>query len=223
MTEQHRRNRNPGLIDPNARGFAPVIRVSVSSAHVAAGDVIDKNHTIGVGTNRLLIVAVSSTDYSPPAVTCDGVSMAQFGTMVHAASTPSVSLWYKVNPDSGTRLISTNTSSTNDYTAIGIVDYIHVNQNTPLSSFIGNTETDGSPTINLTGALYSLAFGFIGYWASGAIVVPDASLTELYAENIDGGWRSEGVEKAGATSVVLSWTLPAFEYTCAIGAIINKQ
>lgn len=216
----YRRTRIPGRIDANAeRTYIDVVYKGVGSGKASPGTTITISYTVGSDPYRLLIVAVSHNVAALTSVTYNGTNMTQFGTTIDAALEVSVDLWYMVNPPSGAHNVVVTASS--DYMSAGVLEFYNVDQITPLASYVGNTEVDGSPTIVLTGTAHDIAFSCIGYlWAANAA---SSDGTARYAENIDGAWRGAGCTKAGAASVSIAWTTNPDNRCCAFGVMVKSQ
>jgi len=218
----YRRTRIPGLIDANALSNTPnVVSVTASTQHVWNGSTMTQEHTVGSGANRLLVVAMAFLNQTTmTSVECEGVAMSQFGSTVNAITESHVELWYIMNPDVGANTIDV-VSPGNTWMIMGIVDFENTSQVTPLASYVGNIENDGSPSIDLVGSVGDLAFSWIYHWDNVGHAVPHASMTQLYSDS-DGAWESRGAEKIGDVAVTMSWATSADDRTCCAGVMIKK-
>jgi len=222
MPSVHRRSRMPGIIDLSASGKPdPVALVTCNANFTAGGSTLNLYHTVGSGIGRLLLVSMGHNATPLDWVKCDGVAMTQFGSTINAVAESHVDLFYKINPDAGSNYITAQSPDSNDYWSMGVADYINVNQITPLASYVGNTETDGSPTIDLTGAEGDLAFSWIEFWYLWTWATLGDNMTEIYANNLDNAWRGQGATKAGAATVQMAWTLESRTNTCCCGVMIK--
>lgn len=107
------------------------------------------SHTIGSGSNRILIVYVPiSQNVSVTGVTYGGVSLTQFVGITNGD--PKAYIYYLLNPTVGTAncVITFNTSI--QYLLAGVASFFNVNQTIPLANGTTKTGTASNKSMNIT-------------------------------------------------------------------------
>jgi hypothetical protein len=210
----HRHSFIPGAIDPLALGIiGSVTKVTVDHFKTANGQYLGGTHVVGTGAYRLLVVAISHT-IAVNYCNCDGVAMTKYGSTYDAVNEAHVSIYYKLAPNSGDNVISAQ-SSGSDYWSMGVIDFINVNQFEPFYGQAGNSDTDGYSTTTVSGAVGDYMLSWLAYWWNAGTASQDQ--TELWQENVDGGWKGAGAGAAGASSITINWsTWSSNSSVCAV-------
>ena len=128
----------------------------------SGGDVSDDcwAHTVGTGSDRLLLVGVSvqnevdsvnSVTWYSTATNCTGSSqtLTQVGSRARS-SDADAEIWRLLNPTAGSGSINVNFSSS-EKTRSGAHSFFNVHQTTPLGSFFSATGNNAAPTVTVTG------------------------------------------------------------------------
>ena len=183
------------------------------------------SHTTS-GSNRLMLVGVSISHASaaPPVstVTYNGVSLILVDAQATSDGFARVEIWKLVAPDLGTHDVVVTLSGTPGGATAGVMTFTGVNQSTPLGPFASNQSDSASGSATVTSAANELVFAAIVVESSTNLdLVPGAGQTERWdlfqAVKNNGG----GSTKAGAASVVMSWTWSSAD-KWAIGGVSIK-
>lgn len=112
------------------------------------------SHTVGIGTNRLLVVAACfwNGGGTVSSVTYGGVSLTLGDRSTLSGSQDRVELWYLINPTSGAATVTVTFSAAADGECASIsLDTVH--QTTPIRNQNHATGNSSPGTISATGAL----------------------------------------------------------------------
>jgi len=179
---------------------------------------INWNHTTGSGSNRLIVVMVGATG-AVSGATYNGTSMSLLNYYNDFAF---CYIYYLVNPASGTKNIVVTSTAPNNYMEAGSVDFINVNQGTPLASFQSGGDQTGTPSLTVSGASGDIAIGAIKYWTPDFNAAPSGGQTQLFNTTSDNSWKTQGEMIAGGTSVSIGWTVPT-DYAATFAAAMIKK
>ena len=127
------------------------ITIDNTSTGTFSGD-ISLSHTTGTGTNRLMLVGISVSDYGDPVV-----SSASYGSQTlslvgsHLVDTggymEGVLIYALVNPASGTNNVVIDYSSSPSYdSVVGVMTFTGVDQGNPLGAASCSISTTTAPT-----------------------------------------------------------------------------
>lgn len=136
--------------------------------------------TIGSGANRILVAMVNTTGDIPTAVSLDGTTALTMvtGSNITDGTGSNSSLWYLINPPSGSHTI-TVTSGQQNGTAI-LSSWTGVNQTTPFGTLVENTVvTAASDTLSVTGTTGSVLLDFMAQVWNDTQADPAAGQTRL--------------------------------------------
>ncbi|MGI1661380.1 hypothetical protein ACRDNQ_03980 [Palleronia sp. KMU-117] len=122
--------------------------------------------TVGTGLNRIMFVGIctfnSGGSNKVTGVTYAGVSMTQIGPVVAVQSNEHMTMWYLLNPTSGTNNIVASFSSSQAFSWLAASAYSGVDQAVPEANSSGNgvgiTETGTVTT--LTNNAWAVMMGF---------------------------------------------------------------
>jgi hypothetical protein len=166
-------------------------------------------HTVGAGSNRLLVVGIGSSEDPPvnvSGVTYDGVAMTQ---VAQRNFNPyyNVAMYALVAPNTGTHnVVVTQAASINEYT-VGAVSFFGVDQTTPYDT---PTSADGgsSPaTVSTNGGTGDLVVDML--WTGRELIAAEAAQTERWSNEAIGSPIFAGGQstKPWVSSNTMSWTL----------------
>ena len=186
------------------------------------------SHTVGTGSNKLLVVGISfwaNPEKLINSVTYNGVPLTKSGSVWGGSGGETVHIWYLVNPPTGTANIVINFSAAASPVA-GATSWFGVNQTTPLGTFISAFNAAGNTlaTVNVTSAANEVVHDVVSY---GKQTTPShtigAGQTQKWSDaTSDGNYASgAGSTELGASTVTMSWTFGA-TYRWAIGAVNIK-
>ena len=180
---------------------------------------LEWNHTIGGSNDRLLLVGVNlrtSSGGSINTVKYNGINLTRLGiedNIGGSVNPTGNSLWYLLNPPSGTYPIqvSANTSLT---ISAGAVSFSNVNQSVPFGTPVVNKGTSSSPSVSGNGAACGVVVDNLST-STGAtcIASPDSSQTSIWNVNAppnsngNGAGKSAGSRKDSSDSFSMSWNM----------------
>ncbi len=202
---------------------------NTSSAAGPASDVtsLTWSHTVGSGTNRILIVGVSLVrgDATVSSVTYGGVSLTSIGALSDSGNNTRMEMWKLVAPTAGTASIVVTLSAAKRIVG-GAVSFTGVNQTVPHGTFASNSLSGGgssTPSVNVSGASGELVIDTLA--TQGDADPATASQTQQWSRDTSSGSGADviggGSTKAGASSVTMSWTLSR-NRPWSIGAVSLK-
>jgi hypothetical protein len=191
---------------------APITVVGVAASSVSAQ--IVNSHSFAyfsgtTGVNRALFVGISyrNDDYETvSSVTYGGQALTQVGS-ANQLNYARLYIYRLLNPPTGTNTLAVSWSSNLDQGAVvGAVTYANVNQSTPTGAFAGSTGNSGTPSVTVAGAAERLMFGVVGGRTTSDFAVTGGG-TQLWTRRpFSGSTAGSGQSKAGAASVVLTWS-----------------
>lgn len=112
------------------------------------------SHTVGTGSNRMLVVGVSLVDTSTnnvTGITYGSVALTRIGTVSRTSSSYRyiTEIWYLLSPASGTDTITVNVANTASIVA-GAVSFAGVNLGDPIGAFVSANGSSRTPSVNAT-------------------------------------------------------------------------
>jgi uncharacterized repeat protein (TIGR01451 family) len=160
-------------------------------------------HTNSGGSNRLVLVGISTDNTTVTSVTYGGVSLTNVGSATASGSPkPRSEIWSLPNPPAGSNNVVV-ILATSANIAAGAASFTGVSQTTPLGAFTGSSASSGSASISVSSATGELVFDSI---SSGNTPTVGASQTQrwnLLQGTIAGGASTQ----PGAASVTMAWTV----------------
>jgi hypothetical protein len=167
-------------------------------------------HTVGAGTNRILVVGISLADTtSPTSVTYGGAALTSLGGG-SAGSANRTEIWYKLAPTVGLATLAVNFAAAKPVIA-GAVSFTGVQQSAPTATF--NSSSAGSTTASVTVTSIAGQMIFDAVTAeSAATSITNSTQRQHWnlcpdpcgpAEVYSGG----ATKASSSTSVTSSWTL----------------
>ena len=177
------------------------------------------SHTIGDGTNRLLVVCGSVHDTQTLTnLTYGGISLVQHGTT--SGGERHVTMWYLVDPPVGTHDVSA-TFNMSTHFRLAAVSFFGVDPSTPVDSLVANTGTGTQVSLSVASSVGCLALGTIAGTKLSGPVAPASGQTDLWSDaGGDEAWGA-GSTEAGSATVNMGWTLDASCGWAAAGVNIN--
>jgi hypothetical protein len=164
------------------------------------------SHTTSAGSDRILIVGVSSDQNDPVStITYNGVNLTKLESEKYGFVNK-VELWYLVNPSSGTHNVVVTLSSSSDGLGGGAVTYTGVDQSTPVGTAVKNNGYNLNPTVTVSSAADELVIDVLCVDDGGATITVGGGQTTRYSSNPSEN-LGRGSSEPGAASVTMSWTL----------------
>lgn len=189
-----------------------------NSSWAGNGSTESWSHTVGAGSNRILIVTTAAANQQATAVTFNAQPLTLVGTEIDGDDASRISMWYLVNPAIGTGTVQVTFSGAGQEKVMGASSWTGVHQTTPIGSFASQSGSGTTPSVTVSSAAGEVVVDSVSNIDAGSLTV-DPSQTEhwnLNNQDVTGGHSSE----PGATSVTMSWTMPSDFW--AIGAVALK-
>src|SRR5262245_35823567 len=207
------------------RGFVLAIASDAPSFNFtsSASTTLAWSHTVGVGSNRLLLVGVSiNAGTAVSGITFGAQALTLVGVQNGQATQSRIEIWRLIAPTSGTATVTVTMNAAAVFGG-GAASFSDVDQAIPLGTFVsagGNTIT---PTVNVSSAVGELVFDTVGARGDATTLAVGAGQTQLWnyttgssPNDVIGG----GSTKPGAASVTMTWTEgSAVGRSWAIGAV----
>lgn len=192
-----------------------------SSGYVTGATSLTISHTVGSGSDRLLVVqavCVNSTDYLASAtVTYGGSSLGSPVVTPFAGSSNNfLYTWVLVAPPVGTANVVITLSSS-AYISASVSSYFGVHQSSPVSATnkSGSGYTSSPKSTAITTPTDGVAVDFLSYRKTGESLTPGAGQTAITAKIDDGAFTSaQGSYKADAAA--MAWSFNDYSSSAAI-------
>lgn len=188
---------------------APVVfDTSVSSATLCMVSPCSYSHTLGPGSNGIVVIWYFCADGIMPtsAVTVDGVSAISVGAT--ALTKERGELWYALATPAGTHAIAVSHTCVRGYVAS--MSALGVDQTNPIRT---SKFDDSDPIIKTIGDTIASASGDLmmdGVCHGNAITGPGVQQTQQYLQNITGGFAcgsfAGSTEPGASPSVTTAWS-----------------
>jgi len=192
-----------------AEGPSATIAHDASSSDTAATKkTITVSHTVGSDNNRILIVGVSTTldaeESFSDTCTFGGTSLTRLAAKDNGTAA-FCSLWYLVNPSSGTADVVFTSLVTTDI-VMGVSSYEEVDLLNPFGSVARANGTSDAPSVAITSASGELVVDVLAAVNPSSCTV-GADQTERWNTNVASSILGAGSSEPGAASVTMSWAL----------------
>jgi len=188
--------------------------VTVDGASNSTGDTnsITWSHTVGAGSDRLLIVGVSMKDGKAAVndVVYGGVTLTRIGFKEAKGRKNRVEMWKLLAPEAGTDDITVNLSKKKDV-VVGGVSFFNVDQTTPHGAFASATDKSTTPSVDVTSKAGDLVLDVLASQGDVGPVIAGTGQTERWNTFSGKGkkgdaWGAASTE-SGAPTVTMSWTI----------------
>lgn len=196
----------------NAQCTIAVNSTTSGSAGISATS-LTISHTVS-GSNTILIVRASTKDSDPTSVTYNSTSLTKLATQHNSAQY--VSIWYLINPASGTHNVVVN--GTAGFTPIiGVTSFTGVHQSSPFGTVVSGNFSGSAPSLTVSSATGEMVMDVLSVNFTPTV---GSGQTQQYnvAEFV---YFGAGSTKAGASSVTMTWS--AFSPTGAQMAVPLKK
>ncbi|MDQ2977360.1 MAG: right-handed parallel beta-helix repeat-containing protein, partial [Acidobacteriota bacterium] len=184
------------------------------------------SHTVGAGSNRILIVGVSFKNGAANvnSITYGGTALVSIGSRTDAGTNTKIEIWKLVAPASGTANIVVTLSAAKRIVA-GSVSFTGVDQTTPNGAFASNVGSNNTPTVNVASAVGELVIDTLATQGDASPATVSVGQTQRWNRTTGANDGNEvlggGSTKPGAATVTMSWTLGQGQ-AWSIGAIALK-
>jgi hypothetical protein len=189
-----------------------------SSSSVVSGTTtattVSWSHTVGAGSNRILIVGVSIVDTSENSVSSinyGGSALTRIGTRNRNAGGYYyyTEMWYLLSPANGTNTITVNISNSASIAA-GAASFAGVNLSSPLGTFVSANANNSAPTVNATTVAGDMVIDTLTTIGNSTITTVGANQTIRWnpAPGGGAGWArgSGSTELATGGTTTMSWS-----------------
>ena len=176
-------------------------------------------HTVGSGTNRLLLVGITiyQTTRRVSSVTWGAQSLTYITSMTRGANVR-ISWWQLKNPDSGTKNITVTLDGTSRCT-FGAASYENVHQTTTFGTYAKTSSYGSTMSINVSSAADELVVDAAA-WQGNSTASVGALQTSRYNRLGNPGsikMGTAGSSEPGAGTVTMSWSLSSPRNWAIIG------
>jgi len=178
---------------------------ATSSGSATAGSSITVSHTTGAGSDRLMLVGISSRDRTVTGVTYGGTALTLVGAQTSNGNAKTA-IYRLIAPASGTASVVVSFSGTVGKGAVvGVMTFTGVNQTTPLGTYASNVGNSTNATLNVTSASSELVFNVVS--VQNQNVNNTTGQTQRWNVNTASECTGAGCTKPGSANTSLSWTL----------------
>jgi type IV pilus assembly protein PilY1 len=171
------------------------------------------SHTVGTGSNRIILVCIAGDDYVPPrsvrSITYGGQALTRANRTVDPSGSTWSEIWYRVQPLSGTNLVSVTLNGRPWAWYAGAVSYTGVDPLVPMDTNpVGASGLSSTPRATITtvtdGAVVVDSFCYY-YWTT---LTPNNTLNwnhpDSWYYDVFGSQRKGPISPAG--SVTMTWS-----------------
>lgn len=186
----------------SSRAQAQIAFDASSSANTGAVDQtsLTWSHTVGAGSNRILVVGVSirnSAGQTVSSVTYAGVGLTFIGAQSNGTNSR-IEMWRLLAPATGTNSIVVTMSAGAHFVG-GAASFTGVDQTTPLGTFVSATGNTSTPTVNASSATGEVVIDTLAMRGSAdTITSVGAGQTQRWANQMPapGAITTHGVREA---------------------------
>ena len=198
---------------------------AVSSGTTSGGSSITISHTIGSGSDRLMLVGVSMNNdgyETVTGVTWNGTALTPVGTEANDDDAR-VEIWRLVAPSTGTHNVVVTFSAALEQEAhAGVVTFTGVDQTTPLGAFVSDNHDSSTPaTVDIPSASGELVFGVVASEYEG--LTASSGQDERWNLAVSSTYGAGGTAAGAAPTVTMSWNLDAAQHWAMGGVSIKPS
>jgi len=189
---------------------------STSQATPGTGSGQDWMHTVGSGSDRILVVTTVSNSQPALSVEFGGVPLTLIGRERDSDNATQVSMWYLLAPPAGIGKIGVVYSGSGQVKLAGATSWNGVNQSTPVGAWTSARGTSATASVAISSAPGERIIDVVSGESVGVVTAgPDQN--SLWA-NTQGDTSGGHSVEDGADSVTMSWDLATSHYW-GIGAV----
>ncbi|KKL57076.1 hypothetical protein LCGC14_2239030, partial [marine sediment metagenome] len=206
--------------DPAVAAAGTVTFVSASnSSSSGTGPAITWSHTIAAGTDRVLVVGVSSLSHTPSSVWFGSQLLSLVKTV--GAGGARTNLWVLTAPLVRTANITVIWDASQTGAVGGATDWTGVDQSVPLRNATSATGTDTAPTVAVTSAVGDEVLDVVSAVTDVSATDDGGNSTERWNTASGTAVRGAGSSETGASSVTASWTLGSSKAWAIVAASLQ--
>jgi hypothetical protein len=182
--------------------------VSSAATSTVGSNTLTFSHTVGSGSNTILIVEIADRNASAvSSVTYGGVALTQLASEQGVASTTQVDIWYLKSPTAGTANVVVTLGASHEFVA-GATSFFGVDLTTPFGTPVVAQGSTGSPSATISSATGEVILDAV---SSKGIASSTVGTGQMQLWNLENGSTSSDAwgassTKAGAASVTMDWT-----------------
>lgn len=166
---------------------------------------ITVSHTTGTGSDRLMLVGVSTRDRTVSSVTYGGTALTLVGAQTSNGNAKTA-IYRLIAPASGTaNVVVTLSGNPGKGAVVGVMTFTGVNQTTPLGTYASAVGNSTTAALNVTSSNSELVFNVVS--AQNVNVNNVAGQTQRWNVNTASENTGAGATKPGSATTSLSWTL----------------
>jgi murein DD-endopeptidase MepM/ murein hydrolase activator NlpD len=172
-------------------------------------------------SNLIIVVGVQSTS-NPTGVTYGGQSLTEITDVTFFSGLAYKSLWYLVNPPTGTNTVSVNGGGT--VATGGSSTYYNVSQSNPIGNYNTSSGDSTAPSVSVssTNATQVVIDNLANTESGTTTVTPGSGQTQTWQSLDSGNPVDTGSYKTGvSTSTTMSWTISITQYWADIAVALN--
>jgi uncharacterized repeat protein (TIGR01451 family) len=215
------------VIAVTADGARAAIVLDARTVSVGTAVTFTLPHTVGVGTNRVMIVGVSTFNASKTVVSLSyaGQPLTRIGFLDGGAGSDDrrMEMWRLVNPPIGMADVLLTMSSSAKL-VVGVASFFGVDPAAPHGAFVSNEAGTNLATLVVPSAAGELVIDCMSVQGDAATAMVGAGQAQLwndYSRSVGGSVVGAASTEPGAASVTMTWDLSGVEYW-VIGAVSLK-
>jgi hypothetical protein len=201
---------------------AGTVTFDAASSASGSGTSLTWNHTVAAGTQRALVVGVSSTSLGfvnpPSSITFGSQSLSQ--VIQDGLGDVRGSLWVLAAPAVGTDTITVTFPNSMIESVGGATSWTGVYQSQPLRNATSTDGNSASPSLTVTSATNDVVVDVLTV-NNGETPTVDGSQAERWNISTGSEVAGAGSSEAGAASVAMDWTLGASQFFTLCGASLR--
>ena len=182
-----------------------------ATANTSAGSSLSWKHTVGAGSNRILVVGVTlNSSKTVSSVTYGGQALTKVTSGSVTFSTYDNEMWYLLNPPQETATVTVTASSGTPQISAGSEDFYNVNQTTPFNTVHTSSGTSANPSnSSISSGTNQLVIDHLGINDFGTVININASgqtatwITNALVNTAD----SASYKPSSGSTTTMSWTL----------------
>lgn len=179
-----------------------------STSIVSSATSITLSHTTGSGSDRLMLVGISTRDKTVSGTpTYGGTNLTLVGSQT-SNNNAKTYIYRLIAPATGTANVVINFSG--DLTkgaVVGVMTFTGVHQTTPLGTYASAQQKSATASVSVSSAASELVFNVMSVKTSGASV--GSGQTQRWYVNTTNECTGGGSTKTGAATTSMSWSLSA--------------
>lgn len=198
---------------PTRNASAAILLDAASSAIGVNKTTLTWSHTVGTGTDRVLLVGVSvrQGNRAVTQVTYAGLPLTLVGSRIDPLNVVRVSLFVLAAPPSGTATVSVTVNNQANLTG-GAASFTGVYQAGPVAGFASAGGSSAVASVTIPGAPGEVVVGTVAVQQNAGAAAPGGGQALLWSAATGNGGndvRGGGSAAPGASSVTMSWSFSA--------------